>query len=169
VGRQSLHSLAKRGPIKAADAAKALKISKQRVYPIIKSLQSKGIVNSTLERPARFSAVPFEKVLDLFVKAKFEQAQRIQQNKDALLSDWQSIAVAEGGSSPAKFTVIEGRSYVYSKIQQMIQETKRHLSFVATVPSLARADQFGLFDAAFNHPSRSKIRFRFLTELSGQT
>jgi sugar-specific transcriptional regulator TrmB len=160
--------LAKRGPIKASDAAKALKISKQRLYPIIKNLQSKGIVNATLERPARFSAVPFEKVLDLFVKAKMEQARRIQRNKDEILSDWQSIAIAEGDSSPAKFTVIEGRSYVYSKIQQMIQETKSHLSFVATVPSLARADQYGLFDAAFKHPLKSKIRFRFLTEISGQ-
>jgi sugar-specific transcriptional regulator TrmB len=160
--------LAKRGPIKASDAAKALKISKQRTYPIIKSLQSKGIVTSTLERPARFSAVPFEKVLDLFVKTKIEQAQRIQRSKDALLSDWQSIAVAESDSSAGKFTVIEGRRYVYSKIQQMLQETKSHLSFVSTVPSLARADDFGLFDAAFNHPLRSKIRFRFLTELSEQ-
>jgi sugar-specific transcriptional regulator TrmB len=160
--------LAKRGPIKARDAAKALKISKQRLYPIIKNLRSKGIVTSTLERPARFSAVQFEKVLDSFLKAKMEQARRIQQNKDELLSDWQSIAIAESASSPAKFTVIEGRPYVYSKIQQMIQDTREQLSFVATVPSLARADQFGLFDAAFNHPSRSKVQFRFLTELSKQ-
>jgi len=160
--------LAKKGPIKARDAAKALKISKQRLYPIIKNLQSKGIVNSTLEHPARFSAVPFEKMLDSFQKAKIEQARRIQQNKEELLSDWQSIAIAESESAPAKFTVIEGKNYIYSKIQQMIQDTREKLSFVATVPSLARADQFGLFDAAFNHPLRSKIKFRFLTELSGQ-
>lgn len=160
--------LEKRGPIKARDATKALKVSKQRLYPTIKNLQSKGIVNATLERPARFSAVPFEKVLDLFVKAKMEEAQRVQQNKDELLSDWKSIAIATSDRSPSKFTVIEGRPYIYSKIQQMIQETKSHLSFVATVPSLARADVFGLFDAAFNHPLRSKIQFRFLTELSEQ-
>jgi sugar-specific transcriptional regulator TrmB len=160
--------LAKRGPIRARDAAEALKISKQRLYPIIRSLQRKGIVNSSLERPARFSAEPFEKVLDLFVKAKMAEAHRVQQNKDAILEDWQSIAVAEGDSSSAKFTVIEGRNYVYSKIQQMIQETKSHLAFVATVPSLTRADQYGLFDAAFHNPLKSKIRFRFLTEISGQ-
>jgi sugar-specific transcriptional regulator TrmB len=160
--------LAKRGPIKASDAAKALKLSKQRLYPIVKSLQSKGIVNSTLEHPARLSAVPFEKVLDLFVKAKMEQAQRIQRNLDELLSDWQSVAIAESDSPPAKFTVIEGRSYIYSKIQQMIQDTESQLSFVATVPSLARADQFGLFDAAFNHPLKSRIRFRFITEVNEQ-
>lgn len=160
--------LAKRGPMKAKDASKALKISKQRLYPLIKNLQSKGIVNSTLERPARFSAVPFEKVLDLFVKAKMEQAQRIKRNRAELLSDWQAIAIAESEEPSAKFTVIKGRSYVYSKIQQMIENTKNQLSFVATVPSLARADEFGLFDAAFNHPLKSKLLFRFLTEVSAQ-
>ena len=118
--------LAKRGPIRASEAAKALKISKQRLYPIVKSLQRKGIVDSTLEHPARFSAVPFEKMLDLFVKAKIEQTERIQQNMDVLLSDWQSIAIAKSDSPPAKFTVIEGRPYVYSKIQQMMQDTESH-------------------------------------------
>jgi sugar-specific transcriptional regulator TrmB len=160
--------LAKRGPIKARDAAKALKISKQRLYPIIKNLQSKGIVNSSLERPARFSAVEFEKVLDLFLKAKMEQAQHIRQNMDELLSDWKSIAIAKSDSAPDKFTVIEGRSYVYSKILQMIQDTREKLFFVATVPGLARADLFGLFDAIYNHPLKSKIRFRFLTKFSDQ-
>jgi sugar-specific transcriptional regulator TrmB len=160
--------LAKRGPIKARDAAKALKISKQRLYPLLKKLQSKGIVNSTLERPARFTAVEFEKVLDSFLKARMEQARRIQKNKKEILADWQSITIAERDSSPAKFTVIEGRSHVYSKIQQMIQDTREKLSFVTTVHNIARADQYGLFDAAINHPLKSKIRFRFLSELSNQ-
>ncbi|MCZ2808764.1 MAG: hypothetical protein O2V44_05365, partial [Candidatus Bathyarchaeota archaeon] len=160
--------LAKRGPTKAKDAAKALNISKQRVYLILKDLQSKGIVNSSLEYPARFSAVQFEKMLDSFLKAKIEQVRRIQQTRDEILSDWRSISIVEDDSSPAKFTVIEGRFHVYSKIQQMIQDTREKLSFVATVPALARADQFGLFDAAFNHTLKSKIRFRFLSELSGQ-
>jgi sugar-specific transcriptional regulator TrmB len=160
--------LAKRGPIKAKDAAKALKISKQRVYPIIKNLQGKGIVNATLEHPARFSAIPLEKMLDLFVKAKMEEAQRIQQNKDEILSDWHSIAIEETDETPARFTVIEGRNYIYSKMRQMIQETKNHLSIVTTIKGLARADQFGLFDAAYDHPLKSKIKLRFLTELSEQ-
>jgi sugar-specific transcriptional regulator TrmB len=160
--------LSKRGSTRAKDATRVLKLSKQRLYPILKSLKSKGIVNSTIERPARFEAVPFEKLLDSFLKAKIDQAQRIQKNKSELLEDWQSIALGKSESLPSKFTVIEGRRYIYSKIQLMIQETKEQMLFVTTVPSLARADLYGLFDSAFNHPSRSKIRFRFLTELSEQ-
>src|SRR4030042_2528980 len=160
--------LAKRGPQKAKDIAKSLKMPKQTLYFIIKHLQKRGIITSTLEHPARFSAVPFEKVLDLFIKSKMEEAQRVQQNKDEILSDWQSVAIAEPDEVSAKLTIIEGRSTIYSKIQQMIQETEKQLSFVTTVPSLVRADQFGLFDAPFSHPLRPKIQFRFITDLSDQ-
>jgi sugar-specific transcriptional regulator TrmB len=158
--------LAKRGPQKAKDVAGLLRISKQQLYPSLKSLQSKGLVNTTLEHPARFSAVSFEKALDLFAKAKMEEAKSIQQSKDNLLFDWQSIVIKEAEDKSAKFTVIEGRKYVYSKIQQMIQETKKQLAIVTTVPGLIRADQYGLLDAAFNHPLKSQVQFRFLTELS---
>ena len=158
--------LAKKGPKKAKDVALALRASKQQLYPALKSLQSKGLVNATLEHPARFSAVTFEKALDLFAQAKMEEAKSIQQNKDNLLSDWQYIGIKEADDKSAKFTVIEGRKYVYSKIQQMIQETKRQLSTVTTVSGLIRADQYGLLGTAFNHPLKSKVQFRFLTELS---
>jgi sugar-specific transcriptional regulator TrmB len=158
--------LAKKGPKKAQDVAMALRISKQQLYPSLKSLQSKGLVNATLEHPARFSAVPFEKALDLFAKAKMEEAKSIQQSKNEILTDWQSIVIKEAEDKSARFTVIEGRKYVYSKIQQMIQETKKQLSIVTTVSGLIRADQYGLLDAAFNHPLKSKVQFRFLTELS---
>jgi sugar-specific transcriptional regulator TrmB len=160
--------IGKRGPIKARDITKALNVSKQRLYPILKNLKSKGIVNVTIERPARFSVISFKKMLDLIVKAKLEDARRLKRSKDEILSDWDSIYVTEKESSSAQFTVIEGRRYIYSKIQQMIQETKNKLSFVTSIPSLARADIFGLFDVAFNHHLKSKIQFRFITEFNQQ-
>jgi sugar-specific transcriptional regulator TrmB len=158
--------LEKNGLTKAKDVTTKLRVSKQRLYPTIKNLQRKGVVNATLERPARFSAVPFDKCLDLLAKAKIEEAHRVQQNKAELLSDWQSVSGIEKRSSPDKFTVIEGRDYIYSKIQQMMQETGRMMRLVTTAPSLARAEVFGLFDAAFSHLSGSKIQFRFLAELN---
>jgi sugar-specific transcriptional regulator TrmB len=159
--------LAKKGLQKAIDIAKSMKMNKEQLYRSLKKLQSKGIVTATLEHPARFSALPFEKALDLFVKAKMEEAQEIKQNKDEILSFFQSIAVKETDAS-ARFTVIEGRNVIYSKIQQMIQETKSKLSAISTVPSLMRADQFGLFDVGSEQPLKSEIQFRFLTEVSEQ-
>jgi sugar-specific transcriptional regulator TrmB len=64
---------------------------KQQLYPCLKSLQSKGIVTATRKRPAIFYALPFEKVLDLFIKANIEEAQQTKQNMEKLLSIWQFI------------------------------------------------------------------------------
>lgn len=158
--------LAKKGAQKGRDICKALEITKQQLYPSLKNLQKKGIVSSTLEHPARFSAIPFERVLDLFIKAKIEETQRLQQSKDEILSKWQALDIAE--TDTWRFMVIEGRSYIFSKIQQMMQEAKNRVSTIATVPSLVQADQYGLFEAGFRHPLKAKIQFRFLTELSSQ-
>jgi sugar-specific transcriptional regulator TrmB len=158
--------LAKKGAQKGRDIRKALKITKQQLYPSLRKLQNKGIVSSTIEHPARFSALTFEKVLDLFIRAKVEETKRLQQSKDEILTKWQTFDIAE--TDTPKFTVIEGRNYIFSRIQQMIQETKNQIATITTVPSLVQADQYELFDAGFSHPLKSKIQFRFLTELSSQ-
>ena len=158
--------LAKRGAQKGIDIRKALKITKQQLYPSLKNLQERGIVSTTFEHPARFTATPFEKVLDLFIKAKIEETQRLQKSKAEILSKWKTINITETDTS--RFMVIEGRNYIFSKIQQMMQETKNHISTITTVPSLVQADQLGFFDTGFSHPLKSKIQFRFLTQLSNQ-
>ena len=160
--------LAKKGPQKGIELSRVSKVKKQQLYRSLKGLQSKGIVYASLEHPARFSAVPFDRVVDLSIKAKMAEAQLIQEKKEEILKSWQSIPVGETTDSAEKFTVIEGRRYSYSKISQMIKETKSHLSSVTTVTGLLRAEQFGLFDEVFSHPLEQTIEFRFLTDVSNQ-
>lgn len=157
--------LVRKGPKKAYEITNYLHSSKQQIYPSLKNLQNKGLISSTLERPAKFSAMQFDNVIDLFVEAKLNEAKILQQQKDLLLADWQSIAVKEGEDRAPRFSVIEGRKYIYLKIQKMIQETKRQLSTITSVPGLLRADQFGLLDAASTQQRKSKVRFQFLTEV----
>ena len=145
-----------------------MKIPKQSIYFIIRNLQSNGIVTSTVERPARFSAVPFERVLDIFVNAKMEEANKIQRNRAEILSDWQSISLPEIDEITPKFAVLEGKNAIFSKIIEMAQQTKKHLLTMITVPDLLRADQVGFFDAAFAKSKERKLQFRLLTELSEQ-
>jgi HTH-type transcriptional regulator, sugar sensing transcriptional regulator len=159
--------LAKKGSQRGNEISKTLKVQNQQLYRSLKNLRSKGIVEATLEHPARFSAVSFDKVVDLVIKSKMAEAQLIQENKEEILTSFLSLAVGENADSAAKFTVIEGRGYIYSKILQMIKETKNQFSTITTVAGLLRADQFGLFDVV--DLPKSKPQFRFLTELSVQS
>lgn len=158
--------LAKHGTLKRIEIAKQTRIDRAEVYRIVQSLQSKGFLEATLEAPARFVAVSFEKVIDSFIKERRDEASLVEKAKSSLLSDWQKIHKTNLERSAEKFLVVEGESKIYPKIFELIRDTKNHLSIISTVQSLLRADQSGLFDAFMKHPLRAKIQFRFITELS---
>lgn len=158
--------LSKHGVLKCLEIARGMKRHKAQIYRILKILQTKGLLESTLEAPARFSAVPFETVLDLSIKAKRDEAVQMENTKTEILSSWKTIRQPRIDTSLEKFVVIEGASKIYSKISQMIRDTELQLSAVTTVTGMLRADRFGLFDAVFTHPLKSRIEFRFLTDLS---
>jgi sugar-specific transcriptional regulator TrmB len=153
--------LSKRGPQKARDIAAALKMPKNLLYLSLKNLQTKGIVNVSLERPARFSAEPFEKVLDIFVRTKLEEVEKIESTKAEILSDWQSIAVGINTERFPKFTVLEGRSCINSRLRRMIQEARREILVISSISGLVYAEQSGLLDSL-----TPNTKLRFLTELS---
>ena len=83
--------LAKKGSKKGRELANALQITKQQLYPSLKNLKNKGIVTVSCERPALFSAVAFEKVMELLITVKMEQAKAFEETKKQLMDNWRSI------------------------------------------------------------------------------
>jgi len=160
--------LKKTGFQKTSYIAKQLRTNKGLVYRILKNLQKKGLVESTLEYPTRYTAVPLDKVIDSFIKSKQEEVAQIEEAKKELLSDWEKISQREFKSSLEKFTIIEGKKKVQHKISNMIKETNTQFSLALTAFDLLQANQFGVFDFANKQPLKSKVHFRILTQLSKQ-
>jgi len=160
--------LARHGVLKCGEIAKGMKRHTAQIYRVLKILQNKGLIEATLESPTRFTAVSFETIINLSIKAKQDEATQIEKTKKDVLDYWKNIGQSRLEDSPEKFVVIEGRNKIYPKIAQMIKDTKNQFSAISSVRSLLLADQFDVFDVANNHPSKSKIQFRFLTELSSQ-
>jgi sugar-specific transcriptional regulator TrmB len=84
-------SLTRNGSQKARDIAEKLKTHRRQVYRSLKKLKAKGIVYASIEHPARFSALSFEKVLDTLIKANIEEAKRLEQEKEKILNRWRTI------------------------------------------------------------------------------
>src|SRR3989304_6858758 len=83
--------LSQNDPQKAKDIAEALETYKRQLYRSLKNLQRKGMVSASQERPSRFSAVSFDKVLDQLSKINREEANRIEENREKILSVWRSM------------------------------------------------------------------------------
>lgn len=152
--------LGKKGPQRARDISAVLKIPKNLLYISLKNLQAKGILNASLEKPSRFSAEPFEKVLDMFVRSKMEEVKKIENYKLEILSEWKSLAVGIDPEKIAKFTVLEGKNAIYSRLKNMVNETKQEMRLISSVQGLMRVEQFYLFDLF-----KPKTHVKFLTEI----
>jgi sugar-specific transcriptional regulator TrmB len=80
--------LAKKGPIRGEALADSLKIASKRIYAILRDLERKGMVTSSTEEFTLFSAVAFERVLDLLVKANIQRARTLSETNEELIASW---------------------------------------------------------------------------------
>jgi len=158
--------LAKHVILTAGEIAKQTKIARSLVYRILKKLQAKGLVEPTLESPTRFMAVPFDKALDLIINTRKQEALTVEREKQGLLEDWKTISKTKPTTKHERFVIIEGNKKIHLKMFQMLKETKEQFAGILTLPCLARAEQFGVFDAAYNHPLKNRIRFQFITDIN---
>jgi len=158
--------ISKKGTLTGTEITRQLKMNKGQTYRLLKSLQRKDAVETTLEYPKRFVAVPFKKIIDAYIKSKREEVDLIEDSKKDLLEDWEKIIETEFKTSVEKFSVIEGKKKIFDKISQMILDTNSHFSMALTVSDLLKAEQYGLFDLSYDR--NNVIEFRVLTQLSKQ-
>ena len=158
-------SLAKLGLSKGGDITKQTKTPRALVYRILKSLQAKGLVESTMEFPARFLAVPFQDVIDLNIKSKLSDVARIRKDKKVLLEYWRSVDRPKTETSIEKFAIIEGKKKLFHKQGQLMAQAKSNFSILTTSQNLALADYFGVFEHGSNS---TDVSCRFLIENSSR-
>jgi len=155
--------LAKHGVLKGGEISKYTKTNKAEIYRILKNLQTKGLIEPTLQSPTRFMVVPFEKIIDSNIKAKLDEAAKIKKAREELLTYWSALGRNPLGTLPQKFAVIEGKEKINSKLSEMITETRSHLLTISSVSALMQANELGMFDLA---TKKENVEFRFLTELT---
>jgi sugar-specific transcriptional regulator TrmB len=146
----------------AINITRSLRMHKAQVYRILKTLQKRGIVESCLENPARFSAIPFDKLLDKHINNLKEEASLYERNRDELISQWKSTLYDDQKPHPDKFMIIEGRERMYSKITEMIIEANKELAGIITSENLVNAEQRGVIDCA----KKRKIQYKLIIDLT---
>lgn len=119
-------------PIKYTDISNRLRIHKGDVYRIIKGLESKGVIESTLDRPMTFIAVPFEIVFDLYIKMMQEQLFYLKSERKEILAQAKFPVTKESPILEDKFLILKGRNMVFSKSYQMDREAKKDMIWMST-------------------------------------
>ena len=82
--------LALRGQTEAGSIVDNLKMSRQQIYRSLKCLQDKGIVFADSKSRGVFSALLFEKALELLIETEKEKTEILKETKKNLLQDWKT-------------------------------------------------------------------------------
>jgi sugar-specific transcriptional regulator TrmB/CBS domain-containing protein len=158
--------LAKSGVQSTSFVAKRLKMERVQAYRTFKKLQEKGYIEATLERPTRFTVVPFEKLLDAFIESRRSEVASLNEQKDSLLNAWRAVSAPESEYAVAKFSIITGKKKIHLKMLTMVEEAKNGILALTSGPSLIQEDLAGVFDAVENSDQRRNVQLRILTEIS---
>ena len=158
--------LAKSGVQSTSFVAKRLKMERVQAYRTFKKLQEKGFIEATLERPTRFTIVPFEALVDSFISAKKNEVTSLTDQKQALLTAWESISAPESEYPVAKFSIITGKKKIHAKMLSMIEESNSEVIILTTALGLIQEDIAGIFDTAFVSSQERTVPLQVITEIS---
>jgi len=158
--------LAKSGAQSTSFVAKRLKMERVQAYRTFKKLQEKGFIEATLERPTRFTVVPFINLLESFIEAKREEVKSLSSQKESLLTSWKTVSAPESDYTMAKFSVISGKKKIHLKMLGMIDEAKRDIYILTTGLGVIQEDIGGVFDAVVDIAKKREITFKIIADVS---
>ena len=109
--------LARYGAQKAQKIAESLGVHRTEAYKILRTLENEGVIYRVLERPMKFTAVPFEKVLDTEIEERRQRIHQLEKKKGELLHLWRSLPKAsETETEKETLQVLEGKRQISARI-----------------------------------------------------
>jgi sugar-specific transcriptional regulator TrmB/CBS domain-containing protein len=158
--------LAKSGAQSTSFVAKRLKMERVQAYRTFKKLQEKGFIEATLERPTRFTVVPFINLLESFIEAKRGEVESLSSQKEGLLNSWKTVSAPESDYTMAKFSVISGKKKIHLKMLSMIDEAQKDIYVLTTSLGVIQEDIGGIFDAVVDTAKKKEIKFKIIADVS---
>ena len=157
--------LAKTGPSKASDVARAVQINRTETYRTIRNLQRRGLVEATLERPVRFQSVPFDRCLRILIDERKARLRILEQRGEDLRRQFDDVRVEPVSQEVERFQVVEGRLRIEQRLHGMYAKSQKSVMTVLSPSEVIRADTSDLFDLLGN-AAKNGLRVRVITAIN---
>lgn len=157
--------LAKTGPSKASEVARAVQINRTETYRTIRNLQRRGLVEATLERPVRFQSVHFDRCLQILIDERKASLRILEQRGENLRRLFENVRVEPVARELERFQVVEGRISIEQRLQGICSQARKSVLTVLSSSEVVRADTAGLFDM-LAQGIKAGLRVRVITAIT---
>jgi HTH-type transcriptional regulator, sugar sensing transcriptional regulator len=158
--------LARSGVQKAREISDTLSLHRTETYRILRDLEKRGLLSCILEKPLKFTAVPFEEAYDILVKTKKLNVELLERKKKNLVDLWSSIPQQKTEPETKEiFQILEGEEQLILKANEVIDRTKKEICVLAPDLDLLRLYHSGFTDN-LEKVSKNKAKVMLLTNAS---
>jgi sugar-specific transcriptional regulator TrmB len=155
-----LVSLMSSGPSIASDVSRNTGIQRTEVYQTLYSLQSKGIVFSTFEKPQRYYALAIADVFDALIQIKQNALRELSRRKGRctqLFEEIMASRVSPKVPDRENYQVITGMDAIGVKVTKMVAEAKREVLILVSEKNLLAFHRMDVVDRLRSLPEHVRL------------
>lgn len=156
--------LVKAGHSTAGIIARRLGTNRMNVYRTLKVLGEKGLVESNVGRPLRFSALPVINYLNRYIEESKTRTSSLESGRDELVNYFTHLHEVEPLTEEPKFRIVQGRKHIHDQILKMLDNARKEVVLIQTQNGLYRFIYRGI-DDKLKELHNKGVEIRVLTEI----
>jgi len=106
--------LSKNGPKKAKEISNQERIPRTETYHLLSTLETKGIITASIQRPTRFSAIKIEGAIESIIENQQQKIEELKILKNDMIELWNSFQNIRRNNK-SDISKFESRMKKYSK------------------------------------------------------
>jgi len=159
--------LLRNGKSGISEISRNLKVARTNVYSIVKSLMSKGFLESTFTNPLRVHAVPLGKTLDMLIIQRqtllSREVESLEKIKENIIAKYQNIEGEEEKAEPGRFQILREDS-IYSKLLMSLNNISNNLYVYMSKRNFDKLYNTDFLDKLTKRIEKKAIQAVFLLE-----
>ncbi len=158
-------NLAQAGATTAGDLARASGVNRVQTYRALESLEARGLVEVTLDRPRRYAARAINDVFEMIADEKRAELDKLDAVRKSLLEAWPKISGRTREPPSVRLQVIKGRTQIYRTLRQFVGSAKEEVLAFTTTKGLQRSYRAGINEALLAAMRRG-VKSRLATDIN---
>ncbi|MFY9301107.1 MAG: helix-turn-helix domain-containing protein [Candidatus Nitrosotenuis sp.] len=155
------------GPVSVGALSVKLDIDRGKTYRALNKLRNMGVVSTTFSNPTLCKAVPPTEALNAILGRKQDEIITMKNLSQKIIQDIDEVAKNIETQELSSFTIIQGRSNIYSRIGKLFQKASGTVYIVAPSEDLMRMYHTTIPEK-IQSLKEAGVSVRVLTELANE-
>lgn len=157
-------NLARAGAATAREVARASGVNRVQTYRALDSLEGRGLVEVTLDRPKRYAARAINDAFEMIANEKRAELEALDGLRKSLVSAWPRLAPGGRQGPSVRLQVIKGRVQIYQALRRFVGTAKREVLAFTTTKGIQRSYRAGLNEVLVEAMRRG-VKPRLVTDI----